>query len=79
MTAADDIISGNQRGGEDDHLEISDRWYGDDSHLEMAYEDAVADPLVNNQSYNDQWIDAGYDEHQEFAYEASLEEFDDEE
>lgn len=52
---------------------------GEDSHLEMAFEDAVADPLVNNQSYNDQWIDAGYDEHQEFAYEASLEEFDEEE
>lgn len=52
---------------------------GEDSHLEMAFEDAVADPLVNNQSYNDQWIDAGYDERQEFAYEASLEEFDEEE
>ena len=48
---------------------------GEDAHLEMAFEDAVADPLVNSQAYNDQWIDAGYDEHQEFAYEASLEEF----
>lgn len=65
-------------GAYEGRLEISDRWYGDDSHLEMAYEDAVADPLVNNQSYNDQWQDAAFDEHQEYAYEASLEEFDEE-
>lgn len=65
MTAADDIISGNQRGGEDDHLE-------------MAFEDSVAHPLVGSDEYNQSWIDAGYDEHQEYAYEASLEEFDDE-
>lgn len=51
---------------------------GEDSHLEMALEDAVADPLVNSQSYNDQWQDAAFDEAQEYAYEASLEEFDDE-
>jgi hypothetical protein len=60
---ADDIISGNQRGGEDDHLE-------------MAFEDAVAHPLVNSQEYNDQWQDAAFDEQQEYAYEESLEEFD---
>lgn len=47
---------------------------GEDGHLEMAYEDAVAHPLVGSQAYNDSWIDAGYDEHQEYAYEASLEE-----
>lgn len=51
---------------------------GMDSHLEMAYEDQVADPLVNSREHNDSWIDAAFDEAQEYAYEASLEEFDEE-
>ena len=51
---------------------------GLDSHLEMAYEDQVAHPLVGSQAYNDQWQDAAFDEAQEYAYEASLEEFDEE-
>lgn len=51
---------------------------GEDSHLEMAFEDSVAHPLVGSQAYNDSWIDASYDREQEFAYEESLEEEDDE-
>lgn len=52
---------------------------GEDSHLEMAYEDSVAHPLVNDLDYNEHIVDLSFDERQEFAYEASLEEFDDEE
>lgn len=51
---------------------------GLDAQLEMAFEDQVADPLVGSQAYNDSWVDASYDEHQEFAYEESLEEPEDE-
>jgi hypothetical protein len=52
---------------------------GEDSHLEMAFEDAVAHPLVGSQEYNDSWVDASFDEAQEYAFEASLEEVDEEE
>lgn len=42
---------------------------GADSHLEMAYEDAVANPLVGSQAYNDYWQDAAFDDMQEYTYE----------
>jgi hypothetical protein len=63
-------------GAYEDRFEDRVGVLGDDSHLEMAFEDAVADPLVNNQEYNDQWQDAAFDEQQEYAYEESLEDFD---
>lgn len=61
-------------GAYDDRFDDRVGVLGEDSHLEMAFEDQVAHPLVGSQAYNDSWVDAGYDEHQEFAYEASLEE-----
>lgn len=68
MTAADDIIDNNGHGFD----------LAPDAHLEMAYEDSVAHPLVGSEAYNDSWIDASFDEAQEYAYEASLEEYDEE-
>lgn len=56
---ADDITSGNQRGGEDDHLE-------------MAFEDVAANPLVGSEAYNDDLVDLSFDEHQEFTYEDEM-------
>lgn len=66
-------------GAYEDRLEDRVGVLGEDSHLEMAYEDAVADPLVNNQSYNDQWQDAAFDEQQEFIYEDEMDYGEDEE
>lgn len=52
---------------------------GVDAHLEMAFEDAVAHPLVGSQAYNDSWVDASYDQDQEYAYEDSLDHEEDDE
>ncbi len=51
-----------------------DELAGVDDHLEMVFEDQVADPLVGSRAYNDHWQDAAYDDMQEYAYEESLEE-----
>lgn len=65
-------------GAYDDRFDDRVGVLGEDSHLEMAYEDSVAHPLVNDRDYNEGVVDLSFTEAQEYAFEASLEELDEE-